>query len=43
MYGVEVLHIPEKSNLTEADKHLCDTFVKYHKQLCEKKIVRDMK
>ena len=43
LYGVEALHIPDKSELTDEDKHLCDRFVKYHQQLCEQKIVRDMK
>lgn len=43
MYGVEVVHIPSKDELSEEEKHLCDQFVKYHRDNCVQDIVRDMK
>ena len=43
MYGVEAVHIPSKTELTEEEKHLCEQFVKYHRDNCQQDIVRDMK
>lgn len=43
LYGVEVVQIPERGDLDEETVHLCEQFVKYHKDSCARKIVRDQK
>nr|XP_022307078.1 integral membrane protein GPR155-like isoform X2 [Crassostrea virginica] len=43
LYGVEVIQIPERGDLDEETVHLCEQFVKYHKDNCARKIVRDQK
>ncbi|XP_052247244.1 integral membrane protein GPR155-like isoform X3 [Dreissena polymorpha] len=43
LYGVEVVHLPAKSEITPEDLHLCEQFEKYHREHCEKSIVRNMK
>ena len=43
MYGTEVIHIPSRSELSDEDIEMCDQFVKYHKQSCERDIVRTLK
>ncbi|KAK3108383.1 hypothetical protein FSP39_006715 [Pinctada imbricata] len=41
VYGVEVIHLPNKSDLDDETIHVCDQFVKYHKEHCASQIVKD--
>lgn len=43
MYGVEVVTLPKSSDLDEETKHVCDQFVRYHKENCKKEIVQDLR
>ncbi|KAJ8314204.1 hypothetical protein KUTeg_008765 [Tegillarca granosa] len=43
VYGVEVVHVPDREDLEEETLHLCHQFVKYHRQNCIKQICRDRK
>ena len=43
MYGTEVIHIPSRSELSDEETEMCDQFVRYHKNSCERDIVKNMK
>ena len=43
MYGVEVVTLPDSSDLDEETIHVCEQFRKYHKANCAKAIVKDLK
>ena len=43
MYGVEVVTLPDSSDLDEETIHVCEQFKKYHKVNCSKAIVKDLK
>ncbi|XP_052096045.1 integral membrane protein GPR155-like isoform X2 [Mytilus californianus] len=43
VYGVEIVTLPDSSELDEETMHLCEQFKKYHKNNCSKAIVKDLK
>lgn len=43
VYGVEVVTLPDTSDIDEETGHLCEQFKKYHKDNCSKAIVKDLK
>ncbi|XP_048753740.2 integral membrane protein GPR155-like isoform X3 [Ostrea edulis] len=43
VYGVEVVQIPERVDLDDETIHLCEQFIRYHKDNCAKKIVKDQR
>ncbi|KAL4221937.1 hypothetical protein ACF0H5_017989 [Mactra antiquata] len=43
MYGVEFVRVVSRSELSEEERHLCDQFIKYHRDNCKQDIVRDLK
>jgi len=43
VYGVEVVTLPDSSDLDEETIHVCEQFKKYHKANCAKAIVKDLK
>jgi hypothetical protein len=43
VYGVEVVTLPDSSDLDEETIHVCEQFKKYHKVNCSKAIVKDLK
>ncbi|XP_033763024.1 LOW QUALITY PROTEIN: integral membrane protein GPR155-like [Pecten maximus] len=41
IYGIEIVEIPDRDDLDEETRHLCDQFLRYHKDNCIKDIVTD--
>lgn len=41
IYGIEIVAIPDREDLDEKTRHLCDQFLRYHKDNCIKDIVSD--
>ncbi|XP_067650472.1 lysosomal cholesterol signaling protein-like isoform X2 [Haliotis asinina] len=43
IYGVEIVHLPKQDEISEETKSVCDQFKEYHKENCEKEIVKDQR